>query len=184
MKKILLILTLILFLFACAHKEPKAKAPSQPVVEEKAPVVEKEEVVEEPEVIKPVTETPSEDILSYGLDELNRMGYLKHVYFDYDKFDIKDEYKAVLEENARFLKNNPTIKIRIEGHCDERGTREYNLALGEKRASAAKQYLISLGIEEDRIDTISFGKEKPFALCHNESCWWQNRRAHFVIISK
>lgn len=184
MKKVLLILTLVLFLFACAHKEPKAKITSQPVVEEKAPVVEKEEIIPEPEVIKPVTETPSEDILSYGLDELNKMGYLKHVYFDYDKFDIKDEYKAVLEENARFLKNNSTIKIRIEGHCDERGTREYNLALGEKRANAAKQYLVSLGIEEDRIDTISFGKEKPLALCHNESCWWQNRRAHFVIISK
>jgi len=175
----------ILFLFSCAHKEPKVQPAAKPVVEEeKAPVVEKEEVVKEPEVVKPVTETPVEDILSYGVDELNKKGYLKHIYFDYDKFDIKEEYKSVLEENAKFLKQNPTVKIKIEGHCDERGTKEYNLALGEKRANAAKEYLVSLGIDEERIDTISYGKEKPLALCHNESCWWQNRRAHFVIISK
>ncbi len=174
-----------LILFSCAHKEPKLQKEAKPVVEEeKAPVVEKEEVIPEPEVIKPVTETPAEDILSYGIDELNKMAYLKHIYFDYDKFDIKEEYKSILEENARFLKRNSSIKIKIEGHCDERGTREYNLALGEKRANAAKYYLVSLGIDEDRIETISFGKEKPLSLCHNESCWWQNRRAHFVIISK
>lgn len=184
MFRILSLLVIFGLLFSCAHKEPKKRPVSQPVVETREPVEEKEVEVPEPEVIKPVVETPLEDILSYGIDELNKMGYLKHVYFDYDKFDLKEEYKSVLEENALFLKKNLSLKIRIEGHCDERGTREYNLALGERRAATAKNYLIFLGIDEDRIDTISFGKEKPLALCHNESCWWQNRRAHFVIVSK
>lgn len=176
---------LFLTFISCKHKEEvKPVEVVEPVKEEPAPVLEKEEEVYEPEPIKPVTEEPVTDILSYTVDELNKMGYLKHVYFDFDKYDIKEEYKKVLEENAAFLKNNKNIKILIEGHCDERGTREYNLALGQKRAEAAKNYLVALGIEEERIDTISYGKERPVALCHNESCWWQNRRAHFVIISK
>ncbi len=185
MKKIVFILFILAFFISCKHKEPKAKPVSEPIVEEKAPpIVEEEVVVPEPEVVKPVIEVPAEDVLAYSLDELNLKGYLKHIYFDFDKYDIKEEYKNLLEENVNFLKKNPTIKIRIEGHCDERGTREYNLALGQKRAEAAKNYLIALGIDENRIDTVSFGKEKPLALCHNESCWWKNRRAHFLIISK
>lgn len=184
MLRILSLLLIFVFLFSCSHKELKKQPISQPVLETSEPAEEKEVEVPEPEVIKPVVETLSEDILSYGIDELNKMGYLKPIYFDFDKFDIKEEYKSALEENAYFLKQNPSLKVRIEGHCDERGTTEYNLALGEKRATSSKNYLISLGIEEDRIDTISFGKEKPLALCHNESCWWQNRRAHFVIVSK
>jgi len=88
----------------------------------------------------------------------------------------------VLQEKAEFLKNNPDIRIRIEGNCDERGTSEYNLALGERRADSAAKFLVSLGISPDRIETISYGEERPLALGHSEEAWAQNRRDDFVVI--
>jgi peptidoglycan-associated lipoprotein len=106
------------------------------------------------------------------------------IYFDFDKSFIRPEYKPVLGKKARFLKDNPDFKVRIEGNCDERGTNEYNLALGERRAASAKRFLISLGIGRDRIDTISYGEERPFALGHNEGSWAQNRRDDFLLIGK
>jgi peptidoglycan-associated lipoprotein len=109
---------------------------------------------------------------------------LKDVFFDYDKAAIRDDQKAALSENVAWLKANPAAKITIEGHCDERGTAEYNLGLGERRAKAAKDYLIAAGIPADRISTISYGKERPFVLGHDESAWKWNRRGHFVITSK
>jgi peptidoglycan-associated lipoprotein len=92
--------------------------------------------------------------------------------------------EGILRENAAFLKKNPKMKIQIEGHCDERGTVEYNLALGERRANNTKRYLVSLGITSDRISTISFGKEMPLDPGHNEEAWAKNRRAHIVVLSK
>jgi len=109
---------------------------------------------------------------------------LKDIRFDYDKYDIRRVDEAILRENAAFLKKNPKMKIQIEGHCDERGTVEYNLALGERRANNTKRYLVSLGIAPDRISTISFGKERPFDPGHNEEAWAKNRRAHIVVLSK
>jgi len=114
-----------------------------------------------------------------SLDEL----FLKEVrdaYFDYDKADLRPDARAALTKTADFLKNYPQIKVTIEGHCDERGSTEYNLGLGDRRASAVKQFLVSLGISADRLSTVSYGKEKPFCLESNESCWQQNRRGHFV----
>jgi peptidoglycan-associated lipoprotein len=114
-----------------------------------------------------------------SLDEL----FLKEVrdaYFDYDKADIRPDARTALSKTADFLKNYPSIKVTIEGHCDERGSTEYNLGLGDRRASAVKQYLVSLGVSADRLSTVSFGKEKPFCMESNESCWQQNRRGHFV----
>jgi peptidoglycan-associated lipoprotein len=114
-----------------------------------------------------------------SLDEL----FLKEVrdaYFDYDKADLRPDARAALAKTADFLKNYAQIKVTIEGHCDERGSTEYNLALGDRRASAVKQYLVSLGISADRLSTVSFGKEKPFCTESNEACWQQNRRGHFV----
>lgn len=105
----------------------------------------------------------------------------KDVLFNYDKYDIRPEGRAVLDAVTPWLKKNNSVKILIEGHCDERGTNEYNLALGEKRAKAAKNYLISKGINSKRIRTITYGEEKPTCLAHNENCWQRNRRAHFVI---
>jgi peptidoglycan-associated lipoprotein len=101
-------------------------------------------------------------------------------FFDFNKADIRPDARQALQKTADLLRNYPQIRVTIEGHCDERGSTEYNLALGDRRASAAKQYLVSLGISADRMTTVSFGKEKPFCNEHNETCWQQNRRAHFV----
>jgi peptidoglycan-associated lipoprotein len=109
---------------------------------------------------------------------------LKDIHFDFDKYDVRPADEAVLKENAAFLKNNPKMKIQIEGHCDERGTVEYNLALGERRANNTKKYLVFLGIPSDRISAISFGKERPLDKGHHEEAWARNRRAHIVVLSK
>ncbi|MGC2110414.1 MAG: peptidoglycan-associated lipoprotein Pal [Candidatus Korobacteraceae bacterium] len=105
---------------------------------------------------------------------------VKDVFFEYDSYDVSQQYQQVLQADARFLQQHPNMKFTIEGHCDERGSTEYNLALGDNRANATKQALISLGISADRIRTISYGKEKPFCTESTEACWAQNRRAHFV----
>ena len=105
---------------------------------------------------------------------------VRDAYFDYDKADIRPDARAALSQTADFLKKNSSIKASIEGHCDERGSTEYNLGLGDRRANAVKQYLSSLGIAADRLSTVSFGKEKPFCMESNETCWQQNRRGHFV----
>ena len=108
----------------------------------------------------------------------------KDIHFEFDKYDIRREDEEILRENAAWLKKNPKMKIQIEGHCDERGTAEYNLALGERRANTTKKYLLSLGISSDRISTISYGEEKPLDPGHNEEAWAKNRRAHTVVLSK
>jgi peptidoglycan-associated lipoprotein len=105
---------------------------------------------------------------------------VKDVFFDYDSYDISPQYQSTLQADARFLQQHPNMTFTIEGHCDERGSTEYNLALGDNRANSTKQALVGLGIPESRIHTISYGKEKPFCTESNEACWQQNRRAHFV----
>jgi len=109
---------------------------------------------------------------------------LKDIHFDFDKYNIRPEDAEILKENAALLKKYPKVKIQIEGHCDERGTTEYNLALGERRGNSAKRYLVSLGISPDRISTISYGKERPLDPGHNEDAWAKNRRDHTIISSK
>ncbi len=112
-------------------------------------------------------------------DEIFSRG-VRDAYFDYNKADIRADAREALSKTADLLKSYPRFKVTIEGHCDERGSTEYNLGLGDRRASAAKQYLVSLGISADRISTVSFGKEKPFCMESAEACWQQNRRGHFV----
>ena len=109
---------------------------------------------------------------------------LKDIHFDFDKYDIRPGDAEILKENAALLAKIPDVKIQIEGHCDERGTVEYNLALGVRRANSAKDYLISLGIPEKRLSTISYGKERPLDSGHNEEAWAKNRRAHSIVLSK
>lgn len=109
---------------------------------------------------------------------------LKDIHFDFDKYDVRREDEDILKENAAWLKNNPKMKVQIEGHCDERGTVEYNLALGERRASNTKKYLVFLGISPDRISTISYGEERPLDKSHDEEAWAKNRRAHIVVLSR
>jgi peptidoglycan-associated lipoprotein len=114
-----------------------------------------------------------------SIDELFLKG-VRDAYFDFDKANIRPDAREALSKTAEFLKNYPQVKATIEGHCDERGSTEYNLGLGDRRANAVKQYLVSLGISADRLATVSYGKEKPFCMEHNEACWQQNRRGHFI----
>ena len=115
-----------------------------------------------------------------GLSELFEQN-VKDAFYDLDKSDLREDARAALTKDAEFLRSYPQVKVSIEGHCDERGSTEYNLGLGQRRAEAAKNYLISLGIAADRMETTSWGKERPFCTEHDESCWQQNRRAHFVL---
>ncbi len=105
----------------------------------------------------------------------------KDIHFDFDKYNLKPEAQQILKELGNFLLEHPEYRVRIEGNCDERGSEEYNLALGARRANAAKEYLVSLGVSPDRLDTISYGEDRPLCREHNESCWWRNRRDHFVL---
>lgn len=105
---------------------------------------------------------------------------LQRVHFDFDKSNIKAEYEPVLKGNASWMQANAKTQVTIEGHCDQRGSVEYNIALGDRRANSAKSYMVNLGIPASRFSTISYGKERPLCTQANESCWWQNRRAEFV----
>ncbi len=109
---------------------------------------------------------------------------LKDAFFDFDRYDLSADARAVLRANADWLKSNPSVRVEIEGHCDERGTSDYNLALGAKRAQAAREYLASLGIATDRLTTTSYGEEIPVCQESSEGCWRQNRRARFVIVER
>ena len=122
--------------------------------------------------------------LPADVEAINRAGYLTDVFFETDKADLRDETREALAKNAAWLREHPSVSVLIEGHCDERNTAEYNLALGWRRANAGKDYIVSLGVAADRIATISYGEEKPFASGSGESTWAQNRRAHFVVTSR
>ena len=127
---------------------------------------------------------PSDDVAGRSLDDLNKDSPLRPVFFEYDSSEVDDAGRATLQANAGVLKKYPTWVITIEGHCDERGTAEYNLALGERRAVAARTYLISLGLDPNRLRTVSYGSEFPFDPAHQATAWSRNRRAHFVITAK
>lgn len=106
---------------------------------------------------------------------------LADIYFDFDRSNIRADARQVLEKNAQWFKQNPGVRVKIEGHADERGTTEYNLALGQRRAEATKRFLMTLGVEPSRLSTISYGEERPICTDHREDCWSQNRRAHFLV---
>lgn len=108
---------------------------------------------------------------------------LKEIYFDYDKYDLSSDARETLKANAAWLKGNSAARVEIEGHCDERGTNEYNLALGAKRAQSAKDYLVTLGIPAQRLSTISYGKELPVCREQTDECWQKNRRDRFVVMT-
>jgi peptidoglycan-associated lipoprotein len=131
-----------------------------------------------------VTVTPAASVeqpkAQPGLTELFEQN-VKDAFYDFNKADIREDARQALTRTAEFLRSYPQVKVTIEGHCDERGSTEYNLGLGERRAQAAKNYLISLGIAAGRMETVSWGKERPFCTEHTEDCWQQNRRGHFVM---
>jgi peptidoglycan-associated lipoprotein len=109
---------------------------------------------------------------------------LQDIFFDFDKSSIREDQKAAMDKNVAWLKANPPVRITIEGHADERGTSEYNLGLGDRRARATKDYLVAAGVGATRIATITYGEERPFVLGHDEGAWRWNRRAHFAITSQ
>jgi peptidoglycan-associated lipoprotein len=145
-----------------------------------------QEVTSSPEPTIGGDQTP--DPLAGDLQEASeyamRQGLLGDVFFDYDQFDLRQDARDRLAQNAKFLTAHPEFVLTIEGHADERGTNDYNLALGEKRANAAKEYLSTLGVGGDRLRTVSYGEERPFCGESTESCWQQNRRAHFTITGR
>lgn len=182
-----LMLAASLLLAGCGGKKPPVAKPMPPPTDAVATTAARPPSPPEP-VPEPTTVPPEplrdDAIRSGNLDELNRNSPLKPVFFDYDSSDLAPAGKVALDENAALLKKYSTWVITIEGHCDERGTPEYNLALGERRAVAARTYLVSLGIAADRLRTVSYGKEFPFDPGHDEAAWAKNRRAHFVITAR
>jgi peptidoglycan-associated lipoprotein len=113
-------------------------------------------------------------------DEGAGVGEIEDVFFDYDRYNLRDDARRTLDANAKVLLADKSARLLLEGHCDERGTVEYNLALGERRAQSARSYLIEFGVEQNRLSTISYGEERPFSQGHGEEAWSQNRRVHFV----
>ena len=177
---------LLLFVSACAKRQPPVAAPTQPPPSITAPpaVTGVPPVRVEDPLPVPAQPSLSDDALgSKTLDDLNRNSPFKPVFFTVDSADIDEAGRAVASANADILKKNPRWIITVEGHCDERGTAEYNLALGERRAIAVKTFLVSLGIPPDRVRTISYGKEFPFDPGKTDEAMSRNRRGHFVITS-
>jgi peptidoglycan-associated lipoprotein len=170
---------------ACAKKAPPvAKAPPPPTsvsTSTKPPAP--PEPVSEPTVVPPMP-VADDAISGKSLDDLNRDSPLQPVFFEVDSADLTGAGQSTLQQNAGVLKKYGNWQITIEGHCDERGTAEYNLALGERRALAARDYLVSLGIPATRVRTVSYGKEFPFDPARNDAAYAKNRRAHFVITAK
>ena len=128
--------------------------------------------------------TEEEVFARKSLDQLNAERPLGDVFFDYDKSDVREDARPVLQRDADFMKRWTSTVITVEGHCDSRGSAEYNLALGSRRATAVKDYLVSLGIPANRVTVVSKGKEQPFCNEENEACWQQNRRGHFIVTAK
>lgn len=159
-----LLLSMALILSACAKKE------AVPVIEEVEPVEEVAPPLDE------IEEEPAEPVV----EEVEPI-VLEDIFFDYDKFNIKKEFEAILTKNAEMLLGNPEVKLLIEGHCDERGTNEYNIALGEKRAKAVMDFYVTYGVDSGRLSMVSYGEERPFARGSSEEAWAKNRRAHMVV---
>jgi peptidoglycan-associated lipoprotein len=174
---LLALLVLGLALPGCAKRKPGPPPPPPPPV---APATPPPAPAPPPEPA-PQVEDPLAGLSSA---ELESRGLLADIHFEFDSAELRDADRQVLSQNAEFLKSHAYIKVTVEGHCDERGTVEYNLALGERRARNAYDYLVSLGVPADRLKTVSYGKEIPLCQESSEACWARNRRAHFAITGK
>ena len=188
MKNLLAVALLTFGLIFGGCESRKVVQPEQPAT----PEVQKQSTVASKQPSEMTQAGPSENITEKQLANIEtkeempkyreEKGAFEDIHFDFDKYDIQENAKPVLQKIAAWLLKNPSAKILIEGHCDERGTSEYNLALGDRRARAARDYLVALGIPSGRIEMISYGKEKPICTEKTEECWAKNRRAHFVIL--
>ena len=183
---LVVLLALTLVGGACAKKKPPIAKPADPgaggtTAGNRPPTP--PEPVAEPTIV-PAEPVAGDELSAKDLDDINRNSPFQPVFYALDQDELDASGQQVLNANAEILKKYPTWVITIEGHADERGTAEYNLALGERRALAARNYLVSLGIPADRLRTVSYGKEFPFDPGHDEAAWAKNRRAHFVVTSK
>jgi peptidoglycan-associated lipoprotein len=172
---------------ACAKKQPPVARPTAPppgpVTSDATRPPAPPEPVAEPRPVPPEP-VPEDTLAGRDIDEINKNSPFQPVFFGFDSSEIDGGGQQALNANTEILKKYPTWVITIEGHADERGTAEYNLALGERRAVAARTYLVSLGVPTDRLRTVSYGKEFPFDPGHDEGAWAKNRRAQFVVTSK
>jgi peptidoglycan-associated lipoprotein len=178
---LLIALALVTTLPACGKKKlPPPPPPPAPVAPEAPPPA---PPPPERRQLAPLVDEYAR-IKAMSADEIEKLGLLGNVYFDYDRADIREGDRATLAKDADVLKKYDFLRVTIEGHCDERGTIEYNIALGERRAQAAIDYLISLGVPKERLKNVSYGKEVPVCSYTNEACWQQNRRAKPTVTSK
>jgi peptidoglycan-associated lipoprotein len=167
----------------CGKKPPAQPAPPPPPPTAPQPPPPPPPPPQPPPPPAPPRElTPEEIFQQTPLEELSRQ--LEPAYFAYDSAELSERARASLQKNADWLRKWTSTRVTLEGHCDSRGTNEYNLALGERRAAAARDYLVSLGVGGDRLSIVSKGEEQPFCMDENESCWQQNRRAHFIVTAK
>ena len=187
MKSIVILLLVVVAVAACNRRKPPVLAPTAPAPSVASPPADTAVITKQPvDSPLPVPPQPFDDggIAGKSLDDLNKDSPLQPVFFMLDSADLDDAGRGTASKNADLLKKYATWAITIEGHADERGTAEYNLALGERRAVAVKTFLVSLGVPSDRIRTVSYGKEFPFDPGHDEGSWSKNRRAHFVITAR
>ena len=184
---------LLTFVYGCPKKKPATKPADLDVETTSVPAppaaASQPQDIQQQPAAPPVTDTTESNPLESSdlqvvNEELRRRGFSPDIYFDYDESTLSDDTRDKLSRNADLLKGAPQFTITIEGHADERGTNEYNLALGERRANAVKDYLTSLGVAADRLRTISYGEERPVCTQNEESCWSQNRRAHMIITGR
>jgi len=178
---VLALLALVVLIPACSKDEPPAPAPEPVPPPAPAPAPSRE--VPPPEAGEWEVADAGDDDSFLSAEQINARQLLRTIHFDYDSAEIRGDQRATLQANADWLREHPNVRILIEGHCDERGTREYNLALGDQRAQAATAYLTSLGISDSRIETISYGEENPIAMGEGEQFWAQNRRGEFVAVT-
>lgn len=184
---VILLIVSALFLFSCGKKEIKsegiASQPPAPVGEEAEKAKKQVQLKEQEPSAQGLKEKTLSEEEARRLKEAAEKAHFESedIYFEFDQYVLSDTAKKNLNKKAQWLKAFPAAKALIEGHCDERGSAEYNLALGQKRADAAMQYLVSLGINANRLSTISYGKEKPLDPGHTEAAWAKNRRDHFVL---
>jgi peptidoglycan-associated lipoprotein len=177
MRKTAIALTLVAVVALVACGKKPAPAPPAPVAPEAPPLA-----PPAPDVA--AQEDEYTRIKAMSSDEIDRLGLLQEIHFDFDRYDIRESERPILEKNAQTLKKLDFLVVKIEGHCDERGTVEYNIALGERRARAAYDYLVSLGVSAARMKTVSYGKEVPLCTASTDECWERNRRAHFKVTGK
>lgn len=183
---LVLVLAFGLILIGCAPKkvvQPEPQPMVAPEAKEKAPEVKPEKKVPEEKIAEP-------PIAKVEIKEVEKPKYVEEkavfedIHFDFDKYAIRPDAKPILQKVVSHLLKDPSLRILIEGHCDERGTNEYNLALGDRRAKATKDFLGALGVVSKRIEIVSYGEEKPLCGEKTEECWQKNRRSHFVILKE